>query len=213
MKIIILILFTFLSVSSAFADTGSSHNYFYRNKIDDKKYFVSRANLVTRDGLKDFFFGYVDASLGVKLSQKWSFEGGYRHAYLELSSGWRQEYRPMLNLAYRGKAGNWDFRNRHRLEFRFFEGDANDHIRYRNESVWTAPYSVSKYNLTPYISEEFFYEFTDNDFNVNWLTIGVSKKFSKHKKWKLGYRIQSQKFNDDWSTRHVLVTGLSVIKF
>ncbi len=201
------------SLSFAKADTGTSHNFFYRDKLDDHRYFVSRGNLVTRDGFSDLFFGYVDANIGYKLNPKWSFEAGYRQAYLKLRSGWRQEYRPHINLAYRGKMGEWVFRNRHRLEFRYFEGDANDHIRYRNESVWTAPYKVLGDSLTPYISEEFFYEFTDNDFTVNWLTFGISRSITKNTKFKLGYRLQSQKFGGVWDNRHILVSGISIINF
>ena len=213
MYILIAFLLLVGSVSLARADTGSSHNFFYRNAIDQTRYFVGRANLVSRDGFDDFFFGYVDANIGYKLNPSWSFEAGYRHAYLELNSGWRQEYRPHVNLAFRRKLSQWSFRNRHRLEFRYFEGDADDHIRYRNESVWTSLKPYTRYQLTPYVSEEFFYEFTDNDLTVNWLTVGVSKPFAGNKKWKLGYRLQSQKFGGEWSNRHVLVTGISVLNF
>jgi len=201
------------SVTFVCADTGTSHNFFYLNKLDSQKYFIGRANLATRDGFNDLFFGYIDASIGFRLGPKWSFEVGYRHAYLELISEWRQEYRPHVNLVYRGKMGKWDFRNRQRLEFRYFEGDSDDHVRYRNESVWTSPNKVSGFELTPYLSEEFFYEFTDNDFNVNWLTMGVSRSFAKNKKWKIGYRLQSQKIAGEWNNRHVLVTGISILNF
>jgi hypothetical protein len=217
MKVLFSLLVVLASVSlqsaAGFADTGTSHNFFYLDKIDDRKSFVARGNLVTRDGFEDFFFGYADAGLRFKIDGSWSFEAAYRHAYLELADGWRQEYRPHLNLAYRGKAGEWGFRNRHRLEFRYFEGDAKNRIRYRNESVWTAPYKTSRHALTPYVSEEFFYDVTDHELNINWLTIGVSKPFASGKKWKLGYRLQHQKFGDDWSTRHILVTGISILNF
>ena len=216
MKVLFSILVVLLSVSlsaTGLADTGTSHNFFYLDKIDDRKSFVARVNLVTRDGFEDFFFGYVDAGLRLKIDNSWSFEAAYRHAYLELGDGWRQEYRPHLNLAYRGKAGKWGFRNRHRLEFRYFEGDAKNRIRYRNESVWTAPYQTTRYSLTPYVSEEFFYSVTDHMLNENWLTIGVSKPFAQGRKWKLGYRLQHRKFGDQWSTRHVLVTGISILNF
>jgi len=210
-------LFTFFlllaSVSLGQADTGSSHNFFYLNKIDEDKSFVARSNLTTRDGFEDSFFGYFDANIRFKIDPEWSFEAGYRQAYLELNSGWRKEYRPQLNLAWRGKIGDWEFRNRHRLEFRHFEGDAKDRIRYRNESVWTAPYKTTKFNLTPFISEEFFYDVTDHNLNLNWLTVGVSHRLTNKSKWKLGYRLQNQEFNNQWSTRHVLVTGISILNF
>jgi len=204
----------FLPSTAPTAETGSSHNLFYINKLSDKSFFVGRANLVTRDGFSDTFFGYVDGNYRYALTGPWSFEVGYRHAFLELSHGWREEYRPMLSLNWRGKLGGGKFSNRHRIEWRYFEGNAKDRIRYRNESVWTSSHTITDYQLTPFIEEEFFYDITDSELNINWVTLGISKFWTKKQqrriKWKLAYRLQSQKFNSQWKNRHMLVTGISV---
>ena len=192
------------------ADTGSSHNLFVLNKLDKDSALVYRANLVTRDGFKDVFFGYVDANYRKKITGPWSIEAGYRHAFLKLGDHWREEYRPMLSLYWRDTLWQGKFSNRHRLEFRYFEGDAEDRLRYRNESVWTSHKTITDFNLTPYIEEEFFYDITGHELNANWITVGVSKFWKKGKKWKLGYRLQSQKFNGQWENRHMLVTGISL---
>ncbi|MDH5370633.1 MAG: DUF2490 domain-containing protein [Gammaproteobacteria bacterium] len=192
------------------AETGSSHNLFYLNKLNDKAFFVGRANLVTRDGFSDTFFGYVDANYRYTLSEPWAVEVGYRHAFLELGNQWREEYRPMLSLYWRGKLAGGKFSNRSRIEWRYFEGNAQDRLRYRNESVWTSQNTITDYQLTPFIEEEFFYDITSSELNINWLTFGVSKFWRKGVKWKLGYRLQSQKFNNQWENRHTLVTGISI---
>ena len=208
---------TLLASTARAADTGSSHNLFYLNKLTDKSFFVGRANLVTRDGFSDTFFGYVDGNYRYKLTGPWSVEMGYRHAFLELGNNWREEYRPMLSLYWRGKLAEGKFSNRHRIEWRYFEGNAQDRVRYRNESVWTSLHTITDYQLTPFIEEEFFYDITDSGLNSNWLTFGISKFWSKNKKggikWKLAYRLQSQKFNGEWENRHMLVTGISIFSF
>ena len=116
----------------------------------------------------------------------------------------------MLSLLWQGTLFNGKFSNRHRLEFRYFEGDAKDRLRYRNESVWHSRHRITGYHFTPFVEEEFFIDLTDKQLNTNWLTLGISKSWEKGKKWKLGYRLQSQKFNDEWETRHLLVTGISL---
>jgi len=204
---------TISSTTALAAETGSSHNLFYLDKLDNKSYFVGRANLVTRDGFSDTFFGYIDANYRHALTGPWSIEVGYRHAFLELGTNWREEYRPMLGLYWRGKLGEGKFSNRHRLEWRFFEGNAQDRVRYRNESVWTSPHTITEYQLTPFIEEEIFYDITGSELNTNWLTFGISKYWSKGIKWKLAYRLQSQKFNGKWKNRHMLVTGISIFSF
>jgi len=204
---------TILSSTVRAAETGSSHNLFYLNKLNDNSFFVGRANLVTRDGFSDTFFGYVDANYRYTLTGPWSVEVGYRHAFLELGNQWREEYRPMLSLYWRGKLAGGKFSNRHRIEWRYFEGNAKDRVRYRNESVWTSLHTITDYQFTPFIAEEFFYDITDSELNINWLTFGISKFWSKGMKWKLGYRLQSQKFNGEWKNRHMLVTGISIFSF
>ena len=195
------------------AETGSSHNLFYLKQLNKKSFFVGRANLATRDGISDTFFGYVDANYRYKLAKPWSIEMGYRHAFLKLANQWREEYRPMLGLYWRSKLGEGKFSNRHRIEWRYFEGNAKDRVRYRNESVWTSLHTLTDYQLTPFIEEEFFYDITDSKLTTNWLTFGISKYWTKGIKWKLGYRLQSQRFNGKWENRHVLVTGISIFSF
>lgn len=192
------------------ADTGSSHNLFIKSAIAGRWFATSRSNIATRDGFSDLFFGFADLNLGYRLSKTWSAEAGYRHARLQLRSGWRDEYRPLVNLAWRRADDGWAVSNRHRLEFRFFEGaTANDRVRYRNETRIAVPQKFAAWGLRPFVEEEFFYEFTEAGFNLNTVSAGVSKKLSKTVSFKLGYRWQAQKFGDDWDYRHVLVTGLS----
>jgi len=204
---------TILSSTIQAAETGSSHNLFYLNKLNDNSFFVGRANLATRDGFSDTFFGYVDANYRYALTGPWTVEVGYRHAFLELGNQWREEYRPMLSLYWRSKLAEGKFSNRHRIEWRYFEGNAQDRVRYRNESVWTSLHTITDYQLTPFIEEEFFYDITNSELNINWLTFGISKFWSKGMKWKLGYRLQSLKFNGEWENRHTLVTGISIFSF
>lgn len=208
--LILIFLISLLSLPVHAAETGSSHNLFVLDKLDEDSALVYRANFVTREGFKDAFFGYVDANYRRKLAGPWSVEAGYRHAFLKLGDHWREEYRPMLSLYWRDTLWGGKFSNRHRLEFRYFEGDAQDRIRYRNESVWTSRNTITDYQLTPFIEEEFFYDITGHELNANWITLGVSKFWAKGKKWKLGYRLQSQKFNGEWENRHMLVTGISL---
>lgn len=209
----IILTVTILSSTVRAAETGSSHNLFYLNKLNDNSFFVGRANLATRDGFSDTFFGYVDANYRYALTGPWTVEVGYRHAFLELGNQWREEYRPMLSLYWRGKLAGGKFSNRHRIEWRYFEGNAQDRVRYRNESVWTSLHTITDYQLTPFIEEEFFYDITNSELNTNWLTFGISKFWSKGMKWKLGYRLQSLKFNGEWENRHTLVTGISIFSF
>lgn len=118
----------------------------------------------------------------------------------------------MFGAIWKDTFKNWRFYNRSRIELRYFEGNANDRIRLRNESSWTSRHKVTSAKLMPYIEQEFFFEPSENGYNQNWLTFGISRFFTKTLKWKLGYRLQSLKFDSDWQNRHLLVTGISYFK-
>jgi len=207
-----LLLITNFPFGSALAqsDTGSAHNLIAKYTINEAWFLSSRNLLTSRNGFDDFFFGYVDLNLGYNLGSNWSAEAGYRHAWLEINNDWRDEYRPSAILAYRTRLNNWTVANRHRIEYRTFEKEsgANDRWRYRNETRLVAPWKSHFFQASPFIEEEIFYEFTNEGFNFNWLTTGLRWRVADNTIAKIGYRWQAQKFNETWSHRHQLVTGL-----
>ena len=198
------------SISHAEIDTGSAHNLILKYRLDGDWYLSSRNLLTSRDGFDDVFFGYLDGNVGYDLGDGWAIEGGYRHAWLEIGDDWRDEYRPSAILSYRTMLGDWSFSNRHRFEYRMFESgsQADDRLRYRNETRLIAPWEISPLKAKFFVEEEFFYEFTDAGFNFNWLTYGLRWQLHDGVIAKLGYRWQAFEFDNEWSHRHQLVTGI-----
>lgn len=192
-------------------DTGSAHNLIVKSPLEGDWYLSSRNLLTSRDGFDDFFFGYLDLNLGHDLGDGWAIEGGYRHAWLRIGDDWRDEFRPSAILSYRTKLGDWSFSNRSRLEYRMFESgsSANDRFRYRNETRLIAPWEFGPLDAKLFFEEEFFYEFTDDGFNFNWVTWGLRWQLRDGVGAKLGHRWQAFRFGGgEWNHRHQLVTGL-----
>ena len=192
-------------------ETGVSHNLVLKKSLSKDWYWISRNNLSSKSGYQNPFMGYFDYNLGRKLSGTWSADIGYRQYFLKLSNGWREEFRPQINLSWRKTEGKWTLGNRHRLEFRHFSSDeGDDHARYRNETRIEFPLTFTKHQLRPYFEEEFFYQFTDLGFHMNYMTLGLSFKAKSGVKVKFGYRWHTQKFGENWRNRHVFVTGLNL---
>jgi len=189
-------------------DWGNSNNFFLKKKIDERWSFVTRSLVVSRDDMSDVFFTLLDGGLRYAWFDSFSTDFVYRGAWLENSSGWAYENRPLINLNVNQKWQKFKLSHRSRFEFRLYNDQRKDDIRYRSEFRIITPYKLSKYNLTPYIEEEFFYSFNQEQINMNWLSGGLRYKINKNATFKLGYRWQTQKFSDVWSNRHVLVTGL-----
>lgn len=210
-RIVLLLLAVCPLHSMAEWDSGSSQNLFVKVKLDEHWFVTSRNNFATRDGYDDLFLGYFDANLGYQLAPHWSLEAGYRRQWIEVGSRTVNEHRPLLNLIWRDRINGWNFSNRARVEFRFFENIFSDRIRCRNEFVAISPLELTPLRLRPYVSDEVFYEFTDNGFNLNWLEGGVRYKLNSNVGFKLGYRWQALKRNDAWNHTHVFVTGVSLL--
>jgi hypothetical protein len=198
----------FLCISHAFAETGTSTNLLYKEKINETEFYALKANLVTRESTDGLFFGYGDVSLGTELNVDWSTSIAYRQAHLKLGENWRVEHRPMLNLQYMHAFESGLLRNRQRFEWRFFEGDWEDRERYRNETEWTTKKQAFLWDQKFFVAEEFFVESNNRGLNQNWITLGLTNFIQKGLKWKAGYRLHSNEFSDEWQHRHVLVWGL-----
>jgi len=194
-------------------DAGTSQNLIIRYSLNDDWYLSSINNLATQGGVDRYAISYVDGSLGRRIGKHWSIDAGYRRAWINIGDDTRDEHRPLLNLSRRDFIHGWFILNRSRLELRLFEDpQLNDRFRFRHHFLAVSPWELPVLKGRWFIEEEFFYEFTSNNFNMNWLTTGFRLPVTEEIDFKLGYRWQTMKFNDNWQSRHVLVTGL-IIRF
>ncbi len=200
--------FVFFPLSVDAWDWGNSNNFFLKKKIDDRWSFVTRSLVVSRDDMSDVFFGIVDGGLRYAWFDSFSTDIVYRGAWFETNSGWAYENRPLVNLNVNDQWQGYKLSHRSRFEFRIFNDQRKDDIRYRSEFRIITPYQITKYNFTPYIEEEFFYSFNEEQINMNWLSGGLRYKVNKNTILKVGYRWQTQKLSGTWNDRNVLVTGL-----
>ena len=181
-----------------YPSTGTSHNPIIQYRINEDWYLSSINNYATKNGVDEFAIAYVDLTLGRKIDSHWSVDAGYRHAWIDLAGDTRQERRPLVNLRRKDRAGGWFVLNRSRLEWRDFE-DAflEDRFRFRHQLLGVSPWSIPGTRIRWYAEEEFFYEFNDAGFNMNWLATGFRYRWSDSLTLKLGYRWQTQKIADN----------------
>lgn len=200
-----------MAAAQDYPSTGTSFNPLFQYQINENWYLSSINNYATKNGADDFSIGYVDLTLGRRLNQTWSVDAGYRHAWIDLIGETREERRPLINLKRKDFPGGWFVLNRVRVEWRDFEDHIlEDRFRFRHQCLGVSPWRIPSTRAQWYIEEEFFYEFNDFGFNMNWLTTGFRFTWTDQISLKAGYRWQTQKIRDEWETRHVLVTGMLV---
>ncbi|MHC4461651.1 MAG: DUF2490 domain-containing protein [Planctomycetota bacterium] len=152
------------------------------------------------DDAGDLYYHHSDLGLVYK-----SILGfNYRQAFQKDSNNkWRRENRPHLNITLKGKLSNLDVSSRSRFEYRNRENN-KDLWRYRNKVTVKLPLELTSLKLQPYLADEIFINFDEEDFNKNRLYSGLSFKLSESIKGEVYYLWQSSESDGDWKDLNVL---------
>jgi len=206
---LILIVYFLTSPLGVFAwDWGNSNNFYFKKPLDEKWTIESRSLFTSKQDMGDVFFGVVDLGLSYKTLDWLTIGASYRGAWFEQSKGWGYESRPLINILAKTKWKDTFLSNRSRFEFRNYQYNKKDDVRYRNETRLIAPYQFTSLKLQPFFEEEFFYSYNTTQIDMNWVTGGLMYQVNKNTRLKCGYRWHAQKLSGKWFNRHVLVTGL-----
>lgn len=160
-KILILVIFSIFFVPSSGNSKGDVIDEIWQELFVDYSFKnnFSTGILVnnfysTEQGYYDRFIEFI---LCYQFSQKFQIEGLYRHEYYKYDNIWSYEYRPSVRLSYQTNMGGFHFRNRHRTELRLFEIEKSS-FRYRLDVLIKPEWSLSTFELRPYIIGETFIE-------------------------------------------------------
>jgi len=162
------------------------------------------------DDAGDFYYHHSDIGFVYKSLADWIDLGvNYRKVFERDSKDkWGQENRPHLNITLRGQLSDFDVSSRSRFEYRDRE-NKKDLWRYRNKVTVKFPLELTSLKLQPYLADEVFINFDEEDFNGNRLYAGLSLKLSKNIKGEVYYLWQSSESGGDWKDINVLGTQLS----
>lgn len=103
----------------------------------------------------------------------------YRHGAPQRNSK-EYEHRVRFDATVSNSWKHFGLKDRNRVEYRFRHSRA-DSVRYRNKLTLTVPVKHKGREIfSPFISEEFFYDFTAKLFAQNELSIGFTRKLSSN---------------------------------
>jgi hypothetical protein len=104
---------------------------------------------------------------------------------------WENENRPHFNATLLAKWKLLKLTNRNRMENRFLS-DTKDFWRYRNKTKIQLALEVQDRQIQPYISEEYFMDFDQPEFNFNRLAVGLEAELTKNILGEIYYLRQDQ---------------------
>jgi hypothetical protein len=206
-----LLLFIPLISRGAEGDWGYAHIFYIKKAFTEKWSFITGSQLTWRDDMSDLYFIYADAGAGYRFHPNWSAEAVYRQGWWKFPDEWNVERRPLVNLKWFCTWKGIRLQNQARLEFRFFEWDRKDDLRFRNRTRIEFPWEVLPGGIKPFAEEELFIGKNSEQLETNWVTAGLYGKLTKTVKLKAGYRWIRIRAGGSWENRNQLVTGVAWI--
>ncbi|MFC1698732.1 DUF2490 domain-containing protein [Candidatus Omnitrophota bacterium] len=160
------------------------------------------------DDACDFYYQHSDSGATFSGLAEWLDIGfNYRQIFEEKNSDWKYENRPHLNATVKFNLGGLKLSNRGRLAYRNRE-DADNFWQYRNKLTLKFPNKLSKLDIQPYLADEIFVSFDDQELNRNRLYVGFYLKLLKSLKGEIFYLWQRSKSSGKWTNANILGTKL-----
>ncbi|MGQ1788226.1 DUF2490 domain-containing protein [Saccharicrinis sp. GN24d3] len=147
---------------------------------------------------------FLQPGLKYNVSQKITLEAIFRKEFFKEGDKWTYENRSMLRVGGSTKIGQWSFRNRHRIEFRYFENFPMK-SRYRTDLKIKPEWSLSTMQLTPYFLEEIFV--SGNQISRIRSYFGIQGEKGR---WEPAWYLMIQSNRDKNSFTHMFVFGISL---
>jgi hypothetical protein len=129
---------------------------------------------------------FIDERIGFgfdyKINKNFSFSPSYYYIAAQPDENRKEfESRIRLDLTAEKKWSKFTLKDRNRVEQRF-RNSKSDITRYRNRLQVIVPISNSKKEelFSPFIGDEVFYDFSQDKWIRNELTVGINKKFNKN---------------------------------
>lgn len=72
------------------------------------------------------------------------------------------------------------------------------------------PVNIKTTVLTPYVSDEIFYDTVPGQLNQNRISLGIEFHFHRSLGMRLYYLLRSERFGSDWDESHILGTALMI---
>ena len=160
------------------------------------------------DDADQFYYQHSDLGFTYSGFADWLNIGiNYRHIFQEKNDKWVRERRPHLNITLKKKVHDWVLSCRGRFEYRDTQ-NSNDGWRYRDKFTVKTPFKFSRLEIQPYIADEIFVDFDEEELNQNRLYAGFSFKLLKNLKGEIYYFWQRSKKSDEWIDANILGTKL-----
>lgn len=177
-------------------------------KLVDDYSLLLENQIRNREFYHYFYYYHFQFMLEKKFNDHWRGALGYREIVERGERTWQGFSQPQADLTYSTDIKKWKFSNRNRLEYRFTPHGRPDMATYRLRFRFVAPFTWTCLNLTPYFSNEFFFE-KRQGYRQNRLQAGFEIPLTETVKGGIYYLWRTVKAQPKWVNTNVLELDLS----
>lgn len=125
--------------------------------------------------------GRVGAGFDLRLNKYFNLSPTYVYRRGEaLRDRKEYEHRLRFDLTVGNKWKNFSLRDRSRVEYRI-RNSRGDSVRYRNKLTFAFPVKYKdKEIFSPFVAEEWYYDFTAKEFTTNEISAGITRKLNSN---------------------------------
>ena len=174
-------------------------------KLNDSTKLTFTSETRSRDDMGELYL--YNYTVGTKLTcRKWLDLGFYlKNEEEKVSGSYRHEDRPEIDVIFKWAQQRFSLSDRSKFEYRMI-AKKDPYLNYRNKLEVSFPGKVCSFGFNCVVSEEFFYDFSAEDFNQNRMIAGLNKKITGRLVLDLGYMYRTKKSSGKWTGANVLVT-------
>jgi len=199
----------FLNTEARSEDDWQHWNaYSFKFKLNDDVSFIVAPSLRMDEDISQLYYWESRQGIGVKINKHLDVNLHYVYASTKnLSNKWVDENRIEFQPTVKWNIGDLKFSDRNRVEYRIVDG--TEKWRYRNSVKLAKTITVKNQEITPFISNEVFYDFSVDRYNQNRAIAGFSKKISDTVGLDVYYMYKSDKKGSDWLGTNVIGTTVN----
>jgi len=212
--IVLLITVAFLTPNVFAGDTKYYSEYSLKYKVNNLLDIFFTPEMRFRNDMSTLYYYQVRGGMTFHAHKYLDLSGAYRYLQTKNSKNqWNHDDMQYYEMIATPKAKfyGFDLSDANKFEYRVIEHATNRWV-YRNLSTIAYPTKIGNFDFTPYVSEEFYYDFEINRINLNWATIGLTKKITKNLNLGVYYRVESVRTGslDKWTNNSVVGSQVSL---
>ena len=202
-----LFLCLFSTLTYADADWGYKSKYSISFELIEKWECSVISETRFRDDMSDHHYSHLVVALSKEFLDWLEIGTSYRYTSRATFDGWKRENRPSINAKLKWSWEDFEFSNNNKLDYRIIQG-YEDIFRYKNKLKIEYPLDWTKPKISPYVSEEIFFDFDVGRLNGYRIEAGFSMQLLENSELSIAYQFANDKFRGIWIDRNYLLTHL-----